>query len=48
MGFQRVSNPKYNVDPERLVGVHGRRLIAGLAEPADFFVQVVRSAAAKA
>jgi hypothetical protein len=48
MGFERASNPKYNVDPERLVGIHGHRLIAGDVEPADCFVQVVRSAATKA
>jgi hypothetical protein len=41
-----IGQPLHEV--ERLVGVHGRRLIAGLAEPADFFVQVVRSSAGKA
>jgi hypothetical protein len=48
MGFGRVSNSKYNVDPERLVGIHGHRLVARLDEPRDLFVQIVRSASAKA
>ena len=47
-GFKGVSNPNYNVDPERLVGSHGHRLVGGLQEPPDLFVQIVRSAAAKA
>lgn len=48
MGFSSAPNPRYNVDPERLVGIHGHRLIAQLDEPRDLFVQIVHSAIAKA
>jgi hypothetical protein len=47
MGFSGVPNPRYNVDPERLVGIHGHRLVAGLDEPSDYFVQAVRHAVLK-
>ncbi len=40
MGFD-VPNPRYNVDPERVVGVHGYRIIAGLPVEADQFWQMV-------
>jgi hypothetical protein len=48
MGFRGVDNPRYNVDPERLVGTHGHRLVAGENEPSDFFVQFVNGAVARA
>jgi hypothetical protein len=48
MGFTRVANPRYYLDPELVVGTHGHRLISGYTEPEDLFVQVVRSAAGKA
>jgi hypothetical protein len=48
MGFRGVKNPRYNVDPERLVGTHGHRLVAGDDEPRDFFVELVNAAVAKA
>ncbi len=48
MGFSVVANPLYNVDPEILVAAHGHRLIAGLEEPRDRLVQVVRVAASRA
>src|SRR4051812_47219170 len=44
MGFANVPNPRYNVDPERLVGIHGHRLLAGDDEPRDRFVQIVNAA----
>lgn len=34
--------------PERLVGIHGDRLVAGGHETRDFFVQLVNSTVAKA
>ena len=43
-----VPNPRYHVDPERLVGTHGHRLIAGNDEPQDIFVLAVRGAIAAA
>jgi hypothetical protein len=48
MGFSGVPNPRYNVDPETLVGIHGHRLSADLEEPGDLFVQIVRRATANA
>ena len=45
MGFDKAPNRNYNVDPERLVGIHGHRLVAGDDEPRNFFVQLVNSAA---
>jgi hypothetical protein len=48
MGFSGVPNPRYNVDPETLVGIHGHRLSADLEEPGDLFLQVVRRATANA
>jgi hypothetical protein len=48
MGFGGVANVRYNVDPERLVAIHGHRVVARLHEPRDLFVQIVRSAVAKA
>jgi len=40
MGFD-VPNARYNVDPERVVGVHGRRIIAGDPVEPDQFWQMV-------
>jgi hypothetical protein len=48
MGFRGVQNPKYNVDPERLVGTHGHRLVAREEEPPDYFVDLVHTATARA
>lgn len=48
MGFTKVPNSKYNVDPERLVGIHGHRIVAGYDEPHDLFVSIVQSASEKA
>jgi len=48
MGFRGVKNSLYNVDPERLVGIHGHRLVAGDDQPEDHFVQLVGGAVAKA
>ncbi len=45
MGFTKVENRKYNVDPERLVGIHGHRIVAGEDAPSDLFVALVRTAA---
>lgn len=47
MGFRGVKNERYNIDPERLVGTHGHRLVAGDDELRDLFVQLVNSAASK-
>lgn len=48
LGFKGVENPNHNVDPEVVVGGHGRRIVAGGPEPADVFVGAVRRAAARA
>ena len=48
MGFSRVENSRYNIDPESLVGIHGHRIVAGEVEPRDYFVRLVEAAAAKA
>lgn len=42
MGFSRVENPKYNVDIDWLVAVHGHRIIAGLSVDPNKFVAAVR------
>ena len=44
----RRAQSRYHVDPERLVGTHGHRLIAGNDEPQDIFVLAVRGAIAAA
>ncbi|MFF1820697.1 hypothetical protein ACFVWG_25550 [Kribbella sp. NPDC058245] len=38
MGFTEVANPKYNVDPDLLVGMYGHRIIAGQGIETDAFV----------
>ncbi|MFF1820703.1 hypothetical protein ACFVWG_25580 [Kribbella sp. NPDC058245] len=47
MGFKGVANPKYNVDPDLLVGMYGHRIIAGQGET-DAFVSWIDGATAKA
>ncbi|WP_354697233.1 hypothetical protein DSM112329_02859 [Paraconexibacter sp. AEG42_29] len=47
MGFERARNRQYNVDPEFLVSIHGRRIVAGDDEPADYFVALVDAAVAR-
>jgi len=48
MGFTRVRDPDYHIDPELVVTVHGHRLVTGLEEDRDLFVRMVRSGAEKA
>lgn len=48
VGFTKVANPKYNLDIDRLVAMHGHRLISGAEPDPEFFVSVVRSAQDKA
>ena len=47
-GFAGVPNPKYNIDPGRLLATYGHRIVAGQAVEEDAFWQWVRAAESKA
>jgi hypothetical protein len=47
-GFAGVPNPKYNIDPGRLVVTYGHRIVAGQSVEHDAFWQWVRAAESKA
>jgi hypothetical protein len=47
-GFTGVANPKYNIDPGRLLATYGHRIVAGQPVEDDAFWQWVRAAESKA
>jgi hypothetical protein len=48
MGFTKVKERLYNVDPDAVLAVHGHRIVLGLDSPEDLFVQLVRTAVEQA
>lgn len=47
MGFSRVTNPRYNLDVDRLIATYGHQIIARENVTPDYFVSMLRAAAAR-